>query len=137
MQWRGMSKDVSAFSEALACEKVNLLSGDPDGFTFMGRKPECAAMKCTECGFGKPNGIPTDCKALQGSAERLVGWIRFQDQTTETGQVHKKQQIPVVGKLGELWEEFMKHSVKVSGFACCEYGLYCIILALHNKIQCP
>ena len=79
-------------------------------------------MRCDEvhgvwvCGFGKPNGIPTDCKALQGSAERLVGWIRFQDQTTETGQVHKNQQVPVVGKLGELWDEFTTHSAKV----CCE-----------------
>lgn len=110
-----MSKDLPSFSQALACAKVNLLSGDPDGgFVFMGRKPACNAMECSDCGFGKPNGIPTNCKALLRSADRHVGWIRFEDQTMENGQVHKKQQIPVVGKLGELWDEFMKHSAKVT-----------------------
>ncbi|CAN0354753.1 unnamed protein product, partial [Ectocarpus sp. 4 AP-2014] len=28
------------------------------------------------------------------------------------GKVHKKQQLPQTGKLEDLWDEFMAHSVK-------------------------
>lgn len=109
-----MCKSLHNFSEALACERVNLLGDDVNGgFEFWGRKPACAAMGCTECGFGKPTGIPTDCKALEDTAHRLVGWLRFDDQVMPDGKVHKKQQLPQAGKLGDLWEEFMLHSQKV------------------------
>lgn len=109
-----MSRNLGTFSEALACEKVNLLGNDPEGgFEFMGRKPSCVAMNCAECGFGKPNGIPSDCKALERCLDRQVGWIRFQDQKLEDGTVHKKQQIPVTGTLRELWAEFVNHTAKV------------------------
>ncbi|CAM9212837.1 unnamed protein product [Ectocarpus sp. 12 AP-2014] len=114
-KWVGMCKSLHAFSEALACPKVDLLAGDASGgFEFWGRKPVCVAGTCAECGFGKPNGIPTDCQAFASHAERPVGWIRFMDQKMSDGTVHSKQKLPQSGKLSELWEEFMAHSLVVS-----------------------
>lgn len=117
-KWRDMSRDLSTFSQALACEKVDLLAGDPDGgYQLMGRKRKCVAMKCAECGFGGLHGIPLDCEASAKCADRPVGWIRFQDQVVENGTKdgakHSNQQVPVVGTLQELWQEFMEHSAKV------------------------
>lgn len=65
-KWKEMCKGLHQFSEALCCEKVDLLEGDPEGgFEYFGRKPACTAGKCADCGFGGPNGIPTDCKAFE------------------------------------------------------------------------
>lgn len=117
-KWAGMCESLGNFSQSLACDKVDLLEGDPNGgFEFWGRKPACTTMKCAECGFGKPNGIPADCKAVEGSADRVVGWIRFGDQTMEDGKVHKKQQLPQAGTLSALWQEFVDHSGKVNSAA--------------------
>ncbi|CAN0350989.1 unnamed protein product [Pylaiella littoralis] len=111
-KWTGMCKNLHSFSEALACAKVNLLEGDPSGgVEHWARKPACTAGSCDECGFGNPNGIPTDCQAFEKHSHRLVGWLRFEDQTMEDGTVHKKQQIPQTGSLGTLWKEFMAHSL--------------------------
>lgn len=91
-------------------------------------------MECSDCGFGKPNGIPTDCKALEHSAGRLVEWIRFEDQTMPDGKVNKKQQIPVMGTLGELWEEFMTHTKKVSAAVRYRRVSQLVFLALPTAI---
>lgn len=113
-KWLGMCKNLHNFSEAFMCEKVDILAEDSEGgFEHWGRKPECAVGKCSDCGFGNPNGIPTDCLALARNAHRTVGWIRFQDQKMEDGKVHKKQQLPQADPLGDLWKEFMEHSKKV------------------------
>lgn len=110
-----MCESLDNFSHSLSWEKVVLLEGDPNGgLEFWGKKPACAAMTCADSGFGKPNGIPTDCKALHGSADHVVGWVRFEDQTIEDGEVHKEQRIPQAGTLRELWQESMDHSGKVS-----------------------
>lgn len=113
-KWMAMCKDLHSFSEALACEKVDFLEEDRGGrFEHWGRKPACVAMECSECGFGNPGGIPMNCDALGSMADRVVGWLRFEDQVMEDGKVHKKQQIPQAGKLGDLWKEFVEHSKKV------------------------
>lgn len=94
-RWSNMCQNLGTFPQALACEKVDLLEGDSDdGTEFWGRKPGCSAIKCSECGFGKSGGIPTNCAALAKHKDRLVGWIRFEDQTMRDGKVHKKQQLP-------------------------------------------
>lgn len=114
-KWAGMFESLRTFSQSLECEKVKLLEGEPNGgFAFWGRKPMCTAMKCADCGFGNPNVIPADCKALQGSADRVVVWVRFEDQTMVDGKVHKQQQIPQACTLSALWQEFMYHSGKVN-----------------------
>lgn len=113
-RWAEMCRSLHNFSECLMCEKVDLLAEDSNGgFEHWGRMPECVHGNCSDCGFGNPNGIPTDCAALADSAHRMMGWIRFEDQKMEDGKVHKKQQIPQVGSLGDLWKEFMAHSSKV------------------------
>ncbi|CAB1107057.1 unnamed protein product [Ectocarpus sp. CCAP 1310/34] len=112
-KWMAMCKDLHSFSEALACEKVDFLEEDRGGkFEHWGRKPACVAMECSECGFGNPGGIPMNCDALGSMADRVVGWLRFEDQVMEDGKVHKKQQIPQAGKLDDLWKEFVEHSKK-------------------------
>lgn len=111
-------RSLHNFSEELCCAKVDLLEGDPSGgFEYFGRKPACATGRCDDCGFGKPNGIPEHCEALENNAHRSVGWIKFQDQKMADGQVHKKQQVPQQGPLGDLWKEFMTHSLLVSASA--------------------
>lgn len=113
-KWKEMCKGLHQFSEALCCEKVDLLEGDVEGgFEYFGRKPECTAGKCKDCGFGGPNGIPTDCQAFKKHWDQHVGWKRFEDQKMEDGTVHKKQQIPQQGPLGDLWKEFVAHSLLV------------------------
>lgn len=54
-------KSLHNLSEELACEKVDLLKENTKSeFEFWGRKPACATMECSACGFGKPNGtLPT------------------------------------------------------------------------------
>ncbi|CAN0331182.1 unnamed protein product [Pylaiella littoralis] len=102
-KWTGMCRNLHNFSEELLCEKVDLLAEDTEGgFEHWGRKPECVAGECSDCGFGNPDGIPTDCAALAASAHRMMGWIRFEDQKMEDGKTHKKQQLPQVGPLGDL-----------------------------------
>lgn len=114
IRWSDMCKNLATFSQECACEKVDLLEGDSDEeVEFWGRKPACSAMKCSECGFGKRGGIPTNYTAMAKHKDKLVGWIRFEDQTMPDGKVHKKQQLPQTGRLEDLWEEFMAHSAKV------------------------
>lgn len=114
-KWTGMCESLGKFSQGLACEKVNLLEGEPNGGSeIWGRKPKCAAMKCPDCGFGKPNGIPTDCRALEHAADNVVAWIRFEDKTMDDGKVHERQQVPRADTLRALWQEFMAHSGKVN-----------------------
>ncbi|CAN0402065.1 unnamed protein product [Pylaiella littoralis] len=112
-RWLGMCRSLHNFSDEFMCEKVDMLGEDKeDEFEHWGRRPACVAGKCSNCGFGNPNGIPTDCLALGRAAHRMVGWIRFQDQEMEDGKTHKKQQLPQVGPLRDLWDEFMEHSEK-------------------------
>lgn len=113
--WLGMCRSLHNFSDELMCEKVDMLGEDKeDEFEHWGRRPECVAGKCSNCGFGNLNGIPTDCLALGRAAHKMVGWIRFQDQEMEDGKTHKKQQLPQVRPLRDLWDEFMEHSEKVN-----------------------
>ena len=111
-KWGEMTRNLANFFEILVCPpRVNLLQDDPESGEFMGKTPACVDSECNNCGSGKPDGIP-DCTALKAFASRQVGWIRFQDQTHEGGTTIEKQQLPVVGTLGELWEEFQQHTKK-------------------------
>lgn len=122
-RWSNMCQNLGTFSQALACEKVDLLEGDSgEGVEFWGRKPACSALKCSDCGFGKSGGIPTNCTAMAKHKDKLVGWIRFEDQTMPDGKVHKKQQLPQTGRFEDLWEEFKAHSAKVSSAVSCARG---------------
>lgn len=126
------ARTSALISQALACEKVDLLEGDSDeGVEFWGRKPACSAMKCSDCGFGTSGGIPTNCTAMAKHKDKLVGWIRFEDQTMPDGKVHKKQQLPQTGRLEDLWEEFMAHSAKASAALSCARGR---VLSLFSSV---
>lgn len=114
-RWSSCFRSLHNFSEELCCAKVDLLEGDSSGgFEYFGRKPACTAATCADCGFGKSNGIPANCEALERHSHRLAGWVRFEDQKMADGQVHKKQQVPQQGPLGDLWKEFVAHSLLVS-----------------------
>lgn len=114
-RWLQMCRSLHNFSNEFMCDKVDMLAEDSGGeFEHWGRKPECVAGVCSDCGFGNRNGIPTDCLALAHNAHRPVGWIRFQDQKMEDGKIHKKQQLPQAEPLGDLWNDFMDHSKKVN-----------------------
>lgn len=47
------------------------------------------------------------------------------------GKVHKKQQVPQGGPLGDLWKELMAHSVKVKSSAGLLKRLDCRITRSH------
>ena len=80
-KWREAWKHLGTFSDAVACPKVNLRAKDPeDNVGFMGREPECSALKCKEYGFGGAKGIPT-CTRLETSQEK-VQWKVFEDMIT-------------------------------------------------------
>lgn len=86
-RWSDVFKNLSTFSQGLACDKVDLLEGDSEeGGEFWGRKPACSAMKFSDCGFGKKRGIPTNCTAMAKHEDTLVGWIRFEDQSMPGAQ---------------------------------------------------
>ncbi|CAN0324724.1 unnamed protein product, partial [Pylaiella littoralis] len=78
-----MCRSLHNFSDEFMCEKVDMLGEDKeDKFEHWGRRPECVAGKCSNCGFGNPNGIPTDCllsvarhiEWWDGSVSRIKRW---------------------------------------------------------------
>ncbi|CAB1103201.1 unnamed protein product [Ectocarpus sp. CCAP 1310/34] len=116
-KWRETWKHLGTFSDAIACPKVNLRAEDPeDNVGFMGRKPECSAFKCKECGFGGAKGIPT-CTRLETS-QKTVEWKEFEDVITvpasADGKIKAKklanQTIPKEGRLCDLWKAFKQDS---------------------------
>lgn len=91
------------FSAKFLYEKVDILAEDSGGgFEHWGRSPDWVAGKCSDYGFGNPNGLPTAYLAIARAAHRTVGWIRFQDQRTADGKVHKKQLLPQTKPLVDL-----------------------------------
>ena len=80
-KWQETWKHLGTFSDAIACQKVNLREGDPkDDVGYLHWKPECCAFTCKECGFGGPGGIP-NCERLENS-EKEVQWKVFEDVIT-------------------------------------------------------
>ncbi|CAB1110387.1 unnamed protein product [Ectocarpus sp. CCAP 1310/34] len=115
-RWRETWKHMGTFSDAIACPKVNLRAADPEGDSWMGRKPECNALDCAMCGFGGTDGIPI-CSKLETS-EQTVVWKMFEDVITvpasADGKIKAKklanQTVPKEGKLCDLWLAFKEHT---------------------------
>ncbi|CAB1097274.1 unnamed protein product [Ectocarpus sp. CCAP 1310/34] len=70
-RWRETWKHMGTFSDAIACPKVNLRAADPEGDSWMGRKPECNALDCAMCGLGGTDDIPI-CSKLETSEQTVV-----------------------------------------------------------------
>ena len=116
-KWREAWKHLRTFSDAVACPKVNLRAKDPeDNVGLMGRKPECRALECKECGSEGVKGIPI-CTRLETSQEQ-VQWKVFEDMitvpTSADGKVKAQkledQTIPKEGRLYDLWAAFKEHN---------------------------
>lgn len=101
--------NLSTFSEAIACPKVNLREGDlDDDAIWLGRKPRCTSTECRLGGFGTAGGILT-CSRLENSMQE-VEWKISEDVRTrgEEGKMTKlrSQTVPIspdsdlTGKLG-------------------------------------